>query len=257
MTRASDSKQRFTSRVADYQRARPGYPAEVMTLLQRETGLRPQWTVADIGSGTGISTRPFLEFANVVYGVEPNLAMREAAEQALGGFSGFHSVNGSAEATTLVDRSVDLIVAGQAFHWFDAARTRVEFQRILKPGGYVLLMWNVRQKSGSAFLEEYENLLIQYGTDYLKIRHENVGDDDIGGFFGTREFGTARIANAQQQDWDGLRSRCLSSSYLPGVDDPRGKAMLADLRGIFDRTQVDGRVEMQYETELFWGRLAQ
>src|SRR4051794_38517305 len=114
MTRASDSKERFTSRVADYQRARPGYPAEVMTLLVREMGLRPEWVVADVGSGTGISAKPFLESGNVVYAVEPNQAMREAAEGALGGFSRFHSVNGSAEATTLANRSVDLVVAGQA-----------------------------------------------------------------------------------------------------------------------------------------------
>jgi SAM-dependent methyltransferase len=251
-----DSKERFSDRVDDYERARPGYPAEIIPLLQREIGLTPDWTIADIGSGTGISTRPFLNFGNTVYAVEPNRAMREAAERTLVREGKFRSIDGSAEATTLADQSVDLVLAGQAFHWFDAARARQEFARILRPPRWVVLMWNKRQKNSSAFLDDYERMLIRFGTDYLKIRHENVDHALLARFFGSRDYRTARFANPQPLDWQGLRSRCLSSSYVPAAEDPNRQPMLDELRGIFGRHQQGGRVVMEYVTELFWHSLA-
>src|SRR5262245_49376869 len=116
---APDSKQRFSNRVEDYVRCRPGYPAAVLDVLCEECGLRPESVVADIGSGTGLLAQMFLENGNLVYGVEPNAAMREAGEQWLERYPHFCSVAGSAEATTLPDAGVDFVVVGQAFHWFD------------------------------------------------------------------------------------------------------------------------------------------
>src|ERR1700740_1992061 len=113
-----DATQRFTSRVANYVRYRPGYPAEVLDLLQRECGLTTDSIVADVASGTGIFTRMLLEHGNRVFGVEPNAEMRRAGEEFLSTYPNFTSVTGTAEATTLEPRSVDFVTAAQAGHWF-------------------------------------------------------------------------------------------------------------------------------------------
>ena len=126
--------ERFSTRVENYVKYRPGYPPAVLDLLKAECGLTPASVIADIGSGTGILTRLFLGNGNHVFGVEPNQAMREAGEQLLADFGGFVSVAATAEETTLPDRSADFVTAGQAFHWFNLARTRPEFARDLEAG---------------------------------------------------------------------------------------------------------------------------
>jgi SAM-dependent methyltransferase len=247
----SDAKQRFSDRVDAYVAARPRYPRAVVEHLRSAIGLTSEWTIADIGSGTGISTELFLNNGNSVHAVEPNGPMRLAAEQALRGFAGFKSVNGSAEATTLADQSVDLIVAAQAFHWFNNAAARAEFTRILRPGGYVLLMWNDRQLGGTEFLEAYESLLLTFGTDYLKIRHNNIGDAEITSFFNAGGLQSAGFPNEQHLDFEALRNRLLSSSYVPRND----QRMLEHLREIFERHNQNGRVTIVYQTRLYYGRL--
>ncbi|MBA3694922.1 MAG: class I SAM-dependent methyltransferase, partial [Acidobacteria bacterium] len=164
--------ERFSNRVENYVKYRPNYPGEVLHLFIDEMNLRKDSVVADIGAGTGISARLFLENGNQVFGVEPNEAMRRAAEEFLKDFSNFRSIDGTAENTSLEKRSVDFIVAAQAFHWFDKMKTREEFKRILNSDGFVVLMWNERQLEATAFLKDYENLLIEFGTDYETVRHE-------------------------------------------------------------------------------------
>src|SRR5438874_3927518 len=206
-TSSNDSKQRFNQRVADYVRARPGYPRELIPLLREKIALRDDWTIGDIGSGTGISAVPFLKNGNPVIGIEPNASMRDAAQQFLARFEKFSQRDGSADSTNLHDASVDLIVAGQAFHWFDPSAAKREFVRILKRGGFVLLMWNERRKSGDTFHEAYEQLLLSYGTDYLKIRHENIGEERIADFFAPVRFESMSLPNQQVLDFDGLKGR--------------------------------------------------
>src|SRR5579863_1705779 len=169
-----DATQRFSSRVENYVRYRPGYPPEVLELLKNECGLTPDSTVADIASGTGIFTRILAENGNRVFGVEPNDEMRRAGERLLESYSGFTSIAGTAEATTLQDHSVDIVTAAQAAHWFDREKARREFVRILKPGGWLVLLWNERRTDSTPFLREYEHLLLAYGTDYQDVRHENT-----------------------------------------------------------------------------------
>jgi SAM-dependent methyltransferase len=181
--------------------------------------------------------------------------MREAAEQSLRGFAGFRSVEGSAEHTTLPDACADLAVAAQAFHWFDHAAVRREAIRILRPGGWALLMWNDRQLGGTPFLEAYEQLLIDFGTDYLKVRHNNISDTELTTFFGPGGWKTAEFPNHQHLDFAGLRARLLSSSYVPQQGDSRYEPMLAGLQEIFDRHNERGRVTIEYRTERFYGRL--
>jgi SAM-dependent methyltransferase len=250
-----DPKQRFSSRVADYVKYRPGYPRQILALLRSAMRFSQSWPVADLGSGTGISSEMFVGNGNQVFAVEPNPHMRAAAEQHFTDAANFHSIDGAAEATTLPDGSVQLVVAGQAFHWFDHSKTRIECMRILREGGYALLMWNERKRTGTPFLEAYERLLISYGTDYWKVRHENTGEDVIARFFGGRGFETATFPNRQSFDVDGLIGRLLSSSYIPQRGDAKFDEMVQAARELFAQHQREGQVTMEYECELYWGHV--
>jgi SAM-dependent methyltransferase len=247
--------ERFSDRVADYVRARPAYPEAFYTFLRVDLELTAGKAVADVGSGTGISARPLVEQGVVVYGVEPNAPMREAAEAGLGAFGEFRSVDGTAEATTLAGASVDVVLAAQAFHWFDKGRARAEFARILRPGGWVVLVWNERRLDSTPFLRGYEALLQTFATDYRQVRHENASADVIRAFFAPAEVRVREFANAQQFDYAGLEARLLSSSYTPGADHPGRAGMLAELRRLFDAEQRGGRVAFEYDTRAWYGRL--
>ncbi|MDZ4405394.1 class I SAM-dependent methyltransferase [Prosthecobacter sp.] len=246
-------EQRFSDRVENYVRYRPRYPQEITTMLQRESGLTPQSVIADIGSGTGISAELFLRAGCTVHAVEPNREMREAAERLLSHHGGFHSVNGSAQATTLPDHSVDLIVAAQAFHWFNTPETRVEFTRILKPAGQVALIWNERKLDATPFLRAYEQLLLTFATDYTKVRHENTDAGELRCFF-IGPYATHAFANEQHFDFEGLKGRLLSSSYAPAEGQSRHDEMIVELRHIFDAHQTSGQVCFEYDTRLHVGR---
>lgn len=255
MPRPLDPTRRFSNRVDDYVRYRPGYPAELVATLEREAGLRPTSKVADLGSGTGISAELFLDAVAAVFAVEPNADMRRAAEERLDGRRGFVSVAGTAEATTLPEASVDLVTAGQAFHWFDRARTRREMARILRPGGRVALFWNRRLVDETPFLRGYEELLLTFGTDYRRVDHRRVDHEALAAFFGG-PFTTHRFPNRQLFDLEGLKGRLLSSSYVPAATEARHGPMLEALTRLFTEHQEAGRVDMLYQTELHFGPLA-
>lgn len=250
-----DPTERFSTRVEDYARYRPRYPAGVLELLAREVGLTPDWVVADIGSGTGLSAEPFLDHGNAVYAVEPNDAMRAAAEALLGDRPGFRSVAGTAESTTLDPASVDLVVAAQAFHWFDTDAAGAELGRILRPGGVVALLWNMRRTEGTPFLRAYEGLLERYGTDYQRVRHDRISPDVLDRFFAPG-YRRATLYNEQQLDREGLTGRVLSSSYTPEEGDPAREPMLRALDRLFAEHEHGGRVRLEYDTELYIGRPA-
>ncbi len=248
-----DPKQRFSQRVENYVKYRPGYPAAILPLLASECGLTPQSIIADIGSGTGLLARLFLENGNTVFGVEPNPEMRAAGEAFLAAYPRFVSVAAAAEATTLPEASVDFVTAGQAFHWFDAPAALAEFRRILRPQGWVILVWNERLSDDSVpFLAAYERLLRTYGTDYTAVDHRRYGPAELTRFFGAAPR-RATFANRQDFDFVGLRGRLLSSSYVPLPGHPRYEPMLAELEAIFDTYQENGRVTFLYTTEvLIW-----
>jgi SAM-dependent methyltransferase len=251
---SSNSTHRFTDRVADYVRYRPSYPAELIEILEDVSGLSSDWVVADVGSGTGISARPFLEYGCTVYGVEPNDAMRVAAEAEYAGEPRFRSVKGTAEATTLGTASVDLIIAAQAFHWFDPMAARREFARILRPPGWVAVFFNERL-TDTPFLREYEEMLHTYATDYAQVDHRNVSEERLRAFFGG-PFDSRSMPNHQDFDFEGLKGRLLSSSYAPAEGHPRHEPMLAALRDLYRVHQKEGRVRFLYETQVHVGRLA-
>jgi SAM-dependent methyltransferase len=250
---AKNSTTRFSSRVDDYIKYRPNYPIEIIDLLAEKCGLTPESVIADIGSGTGILTKLFLEHGNPVAGVEPNRDMREAGEHYLAEYARFTSVEGTSEATRLPARSMDFVLAGQAFHWFDQSKTRLEFQRILKERGWVVLIWNDRRTDSTPFLRDYEALLQEFGTDYNEINHKNVQDKAVlAAFFGVPPQ-EAAFDNVQRFDLDGLMGRLNSSSYAPGRDDPRHAAMKRRVQEIFAAHQKDGLVAFEYDTRIYFG----
>jgi SAM-dependent methyltransferase len=228
-----------------------------LNLLRDECGLAPEWAIADVGSGTGILTRLFLENGNFVYGIEPNAEMRRAGEEFLAAYPKFRSVVAAAEATTLPDASVDLVTAAQAFHWFDPPAAREEFARILRPSGWVAVIWNERKKALGPFAEEYEQLLRTYGTDYARVSETYPEPERMAQLFGAGNFRHGSFPNEQRMDFDALRGRLLSSSYAPAMGHANHEPMLAELRRVFDRHAKNGRVRFEYDTHVYFGRLHQ
>jgi SAM-dependent methyltransferase len=249
---STDPTLRFSSRVENYVKYRPSYPSGVIDVLTTQCELTENSVVADIGSGTGILSELFLKHGNRVFGVEPNREMREAGERHLKKYPMFTSTEGTAEATTLPDSSIDFVTAGQAFHWFDPARTRTEFTRILNPKGWITLIWNDRQTETTSFLREYEELLQTYGTDHPPA----VNDEEaIVAFFSPQPFAVKQFENRQLFDFDELKGRLLSSSYTPEPGNPNYDPMLAALRAIFNRRHVNSRVSFDYATRMYYGHL--
>lgn len=226
----------------------------MLDLLRDELGLTDKSVVADIGAGTGIFSKLLLDRGVQVLAVEPNEPMRLAAEQWLGGNKNFKSIAAKAEATTLPPASVDLITVAQAFHWCDPVESRREFKRILRPQGAVALIWNTRKETGREFNVEYEALISRYGTDYHQIKHANTrANGSLEALWPGPKYKTAVFENSQKLDFEGLKGRLVSSSYIPKENHPSFEPMMAELKGLFERAQVDGLVEIQYETEVFYG----
>lgn len=246
---------RFSTRVDNYVKYRPGYPAEIVNILKQECGLTEAFLIADVGSGTGILSELLLRNGNKVFGIEPNAPMRMAAEQLLNAFENFVSIDGAAEATTLEPQSVDLITAAQAFHWFNRTDAKNEFKRILKPDGWVVLIWNERRVDSTAFLRDYESLLLRYGTDYQEVRQENVAGE-IAEFFAPSSFELKNLQNLQHFDFEALKGRVYSSSYAPEPGHPNFEPMLAKLQELYNSHNKDGLVTFEYITKIYYGRLA-
>ncbi len=250
-------KKRFSSRVENYIKYRPSYPQEIITFLTEKKNLLKSNVIADIGSGTGILSELFLKNSYTVYGVEPNVDMRNAGQKMLSKYPKFVSIKGSAEDTTLNKNSIDIITAGQSFHWFDLKKARIEFLRILKSEGWVILIWNRRKKRSNEFLKDYEKLLMKYGTDYIVIEKKKLNYDK---FFGVNKsdnkFQKKKFDNSQEFNFKGLKGRLLSTSYIPLNDHPMFKEMISDLRKLFKKHQQNRSIRFEYNTVVIYGQLA-
>ncbi|MBS1530725.1 MAG: class I SAM-dependent methyltransferase [Bacteroidetes bacterium] len=253
---STDSTKRFSDRVANYVKYRPGYPGEIIDYLEKACDLKPGSVIADIGAGTGIFTKLLLEKGYKVYGVEPNDPMREEADRQLSQFSGYHSMTGTADKTGLATKSIDLIVCAQAFHWFNTAEAKAEFQRILKPGGKAALIWNNRDVEADAFATAYDALLKTLsGGDYEKINHQNLNTADFERFYKNGQYVLTKFPNQQIFDFEQLAGRAFSSSYVPAEDTEAGKAFKAELKKVFDTHQQGGKVVFKYDTEVHLGEV--
>jgi SAM-dependent methyltransferase len=251
----ADAKQRFSNRVADYARYRPSYPIALLALLSKECGLRREHIIADIGSGTGLLSRLFLDHGNRVYGVEPNAEMRAGGEEFLRGYANCTSINGSAEATTLANVSVDFVTVGQAFHWFDAAATQREFRRILRPNGWAVVVWQDRRMEETPFAQEYEAILVRFGIDYKSVKDTYPETEKMRNFFDAGTFQARDLPNHQDFDWEGLGGRLRSSSYAPTEGHANYAPMMGELRKVFDKYQQNGSVRMEYFARVYFGKL--
>jgi ubiquinone/menaquinone biosynthesis C-methylase UbiE len=249
----SDPTKRFSNRVDNYVKYRPGYPAEVISYIKNEFKLPANPVVADVGAGTGIFSKLLLGAGFTVYAVEPNGPMLIAAIEQLSGNKKFIPTIGTADATTLPDKSVDCIVCAQAFHWFNNDLTRDEFKRILKDGGQVALIWNNRLTDAGEFLKAYDQLLKNSSIDYNKVNHQNIGDIDFKAFFKGGQYQLKKFPNEQVFDEEGLTGRAFSSSYVPPEDTEDGKKFLELLKDVFNRYNVNGKVSFKYQTEVYSG----
>ena len=251
-----DPTTRFTDKAKYYHSSRPGYPIEILTTIKNITNLPKDssFFIADIGSGTGKLSEIFLNYGVTVFGVEPNTAMRNIAKKEMSKYQNFISINGTAESTNLKDHSIDIIVAGQSFHWFDLKEAKKEFLRILKPDGYVFIIWNNRNKE-SSFFRDYENILNEFGTDYQEVKNKNITKTDFIVFFGTDNYKRILLDNKQFLNFEGLRCRLLSTSYIPSEEDKCYPKMLETLQQLFRQYERNKRVELSYQTEIFGSRL--
>lgn len=251
-----DPATRFSDRVDAYVKYRPGYPPEVYDYLQEKGGLVSGAEIADLGSGTGLLSKLFLRHNHRVYGVEPNAEMRSAGERLLADEREFRSFDGRAEAIPLGDASVDYVVAGQAFHWFEPKKTREEVRRILRANGQAALIWNEWNGGAGLFMQGYEKLLNTFGTDFKIVsRQSKQAEKNLRIFFLPHKPRMARFRNQQVFDLQGLRGRLLSSSYAPLEGHPQHAPMLAELEKLFEQHQENGRVRFDYLTSVYHGRM--
>jgi SAM-dependent methyltransferase len=246
---------RFSSRAANYRLARPTYPQEIVSILEEECGLTRESRIADVGPGTGIFTRLLVENGDPVFAVEPNPEMRRAGEEYLSAYVNFVSVAGSAEDTTLADNEFDLVTIANAAHWFERETSLREFRRILKRDGFLVLIENHRRLEGSAFGRAYEQLVSDYGIDYCEVQRRGRAAEGSQ-FFAPFHCEKRALSNHQDLDYPRLEAPLLSSSFVPQQGDENFAPMLAGLRRIFDKYQQDGRVRMEYDINVCFGRLS-
>jgi len=246
-----DPKGRFSSRVHNYVKYRPSYPKEIIEFLQEAIGLSKDSIIADVGSGTGISAKLFLDNGNTVYAVEPNRDMRQAAEGLLQGYNNFYLVDGSSENTTLKAESIDVIVAAQAFHWFDPEPTKEEFLKILKPEGYLVLLWNKRKRINTGFMGEYLNFIKRYGKMEIEKTHDCV----VPKFFNSRDLNKKDFSNSQHYNFERLKGELASFSYMPNEDHKDFVPMMVELENIFNKYNDNGKVVLEYETEVYYCKM--
>ncbi len=250
-----DPVSRFSDRAEDYARYRPRYGSDVVHAIQQACNLRPEHLIADVGCGTGLLAEIFLQNGNRVIGVEPNCEMRLAGEKYLAAYPNFSMVEGSAEATTLPAGSLDFVIAGQAFHWFQPPQARAEFARILKPGGWAVLVWHDRDVLSTAFLRAYEAFVRQHAVDYEQVTHKYLASYHVlQHFFAPNEMKLIHQHNAQRLDFDGLRGRLLSSSYIPKSGE-RYDAMMQALPQLFQEHATDDQLVLEYDTKIYYGHL--
>lgn len=250
-----DSKERFSNRVNNYVKYRPTYPQQCINYLFSSIGMNKDSIVADIGSGTGIFSKLIVDRVKKVYGVEPNNEMRMASQQYLRENNNFEDVNASSENTTLDDISIDFITCAQSFHWFDMAKVKLEFRRILKPSGRVILVWNTRLGDVDKFSRGYELLIEKYSTDYEKVNHKNLKNKDFMEFFKDEKYTKMEFQNYQKVDFSGLKGRTLSSSYMPMKNEKNYKLLILDLHELFDNNKIDETVNIKYSTEIYVGQV--
>ena len=249
----TDPENLFAGKASIYSRYRPGYPREIIQILEEETGFNNDWKVADIGSGTGILSGLFIENGNTVYCVEPNYEMQSEALRRYDNLGNHIPVTGTAEHTNLREQSIDLIVAGQSFHWFNTDLAKEEFGRIIRPGGFAALIWNNRSEDEGTFSREYDKICVKYSRNYHGTGSTAITEETFQNFF-THGYRRYNIQNYRQIDQDGVVGRYLSAIYALKPEDSDYGIAMKSLMDLFRRFQKDGKVTMEYTTEIVIGK---
>ena len=247
-----DPTKRFSDRVENYVKYRPSYPEKIIEELFAKGVITQNSVIADIGSGTGKFSELLVRKGVKVFGIEPNDDMRKAGEEFLSNYSIFQSIAGTAEATNLPNKSIDVITAAQAFHWFRIEETQKEFTRILKPNGYIVLIWNDRD-SDDAFQKEYDKLIVEHCPEYRINDHRNISHNDLEIFYKTDKITQFKCEYNQSFDFESLRGRLESSSYTPASDHENYQPMITKLKEIYNKYQKNGQVKFVYRTVMTYG----
>ena len=247
---------RFDDRVEDYQRYRPQYPREILDILETEAGLRSNSRIVDVGAGTGLFTKLFLEHGNPVIAVEPNAQMRDVCGRLNAHYPSLQVINGIAEATGIASHSVDIVTVAQAFHWFDSTAARTEFSRVLVPQGWVVIASNERLRFGDPFHEGFERLTERHNVDYGSVSERYPDRHALERFFAPQPMHYHTMPNSQVLNQDALLGRILSSSYMPNAQHHGYAEMRADFDDLFRANESEGVVQLDYLCILAFGRLS-
>lgn len=245
---------RFDGRSSNYSLYRPDYPADLLSVIKLEFNMGDESAIADIGSGTGKLARLFLENGNKVFCIEPNREMREAAKKDLSGYPEAVLMDGSAEHTGLPDSSVEFIVVGQAFHWFDLEAAREEFKRILTENGVLILVWNDRVAKSTGINAAYEEICRKYSEGYHSSGSTGLSNDDIVGFFG-HEVRKFSLPNPQEMNLEALKGRYFSAPYAMASSNPKYGKLLKAFDKAFKENKKGKWVRMEHETKVFAGQM--
>ncbi len=245
-----DYTTRFDGKGDIYDRARPRYAAELFEYMKHTLHIPAGSVFADIGSGTGIFTGQLLACGYRAFAVEPNGDMRRKAEEKLSYDKNFVSVAGSDAKIPLPDHSVDYITAAQAFHWFDADAFRKECERVRRPGGKILLVYNSRDEKADC-TKALAALRRKYNPGFHGFSN-GIGDDKCRAFFGGK-CDLFRVDHTQVYNRQGYIDRVLSSSYSLKESDERYGAYLEEIHALFDRFSVDGLIAVPTWTVAYIG----
>lgn len=239
---------RFSDRAEDYVKYRPSYPTEAIGMILEGLGEKSQLLAADIGAGTGISSRLLAQHGVHVIAIEPNAAMREVAEA--------HPLiefrDGTAEITQIPNKSVDLVTCFQAFHWFNPEPSLREFHRILKPSGRLAVVWNNRDQKDN-LTSEYSRIVREASNNHPAESRMQSVEPLLASlhFINIREY---TFIYRQKLDLTGLIGRAMSVSYLPSEGLAYEKA-IADLQELYQHFRDEqGFVYMIYRTSVHLGK---
>jgi ubiquinone/menaquinone biosynthesis C-methylase UbiE len=239
----------FEAGAAAYELARPGYPDEAVAILVASVGLAPGTVVCDLAAGTGKLTRRLVELGTSVTAIEPVDGMRRELAIAV---PGVEVLEGTAEGIPLPDSSVDVVTVAQAFHWFDAPKALREIARVLRPGGWLALLWNERDES-TPWVAEMSRIIRWH--ERTVSRYQHVSWAEIVG-----EAGLFTPLQEEQVLWDQpltrdlLAERVRSISYIAAMPEPERERQVADVVGLVSRLAEP--FPLPYRCRVQWAQLA-